>query len=266
MQILQFDLRKEKTEYGFMPHLDVFLLDPCGDVARPMVIICPGGGYRFCSEREADRIALQYNAAGYHAAVVYYSVAPHKAPNPIYEVAESFRIARSHADEWKLNPDKIAVCGFSAGGHLAASISSMWNCPELFSEEEIESRLHRPDASILCYPVIAPWGHKGSFDNLVGEEEALREFYSVEKHVDEKTPPAFLFHTYEDKTVSVENSFTYASALRKYGVPFEFHVYPKGGHGLSLVSDEAIWSKNRFARDYGWMKLSIDFLNELFEM
>lgn len=267
MQILRFDLRKEPTEHGFMPWLEVFLIDKFWDARRPMVIICPGGGYGgVCADREGERIALNYNAAGYHAAVVHYSVAPHKAPNPIQEVAESFRIVRAHAEEWQLMPDKIAVCGFSAGGHLAASISSMWNCPELFSKEEIENRLHRPDASILCYPVIAPWGHKGSFDNLVGDDEALREFYSTEKQVDEMTPPAFFFHTFEDKEVPLENSLAYASALRKYDIPYEMHIYPRGIHGLTLVSDEYIWSKKMFQRDYAWIKLSVDFLNELFKI
>lgn len=269
MQILRFDLRKEPTEHGFMPWLEVFLIDKFWDAKRPMVIICPGGGYGgVCADREGERIALNYNAAGYHAAVVHYSVAPHKAPNPIQEVAESFRIVRAHAEEWQLMPDKIAVCGFSAGGHLAASISTLWNCPEIFTEEEIKSRLHRPDASILCYPVISSGvnAHQGSFINLVGDDERLRELYSLEKQADKDTPPAFLWHTVEDDVVPVENSILYASALQKNSVPYELHIYPKGGHGMSLVSDEYIWSKQRFSRDYGWMKLSVDFLNELFKI
>lgn len=267
MQILRFDLRKEPTEHGFMPWLEVFLIDKFWDARRPMVIICPGGGYaHVCADREGERIALNYNAAGYHAAVVHYSIAPHKAPNPIKEVAEAFRTVRAHAEEWQLMPDKIAVCGFSAGGHLAASISTMWNCPEIFTQEEIASRLHRPDASVLCYPVITSGekAHKGSFDNLVGDDQYLRELYSVEKQVDADTPPAFLWHTIEDGDVPVENSMLYASALQEKGIPFELHIYPKGVHGMSLVSDEYIWSKKRFNRDYGWMKLSVDFLNELF--
>lgn len=267
MQVLRFDLRKEPTEHGFLPFMEVYRIDRFrDDTRRPMVIVCPGGGYEgLCADREGESIALQYNAAGYHAAVVHYALRPHRAPEQLYEVAEAFRIVRAHADEWQLSPDHIAVCGFSAGGHLAASLSTLWNEPSLFSKEDIASRVCRPDASILCYPVITGFenAHEGSFRALLGEN-ADRTLYSCEKQVDAGTPPAFLWHTVEDTCVPVENSLLYAGALRENGVPFELHLYPRGGHGMALVRDDALWSKRRFERDYNWMAFSVDFLNERF--
>ena len=271
MQILRFDLRKEPTEHGFMPFLEVYRIDRFWeDCRRPMVVICPGGGYEHvCADREGERVALQYNAAGYHAAVVHYAICPHRAPEQLYELAEAFRIVRAHAEEWQLAPDKIAVCGFSAGGHLAASLSTLWDEPSLFSEEEIASRVCRPDASILCYPVITGGekAHDGSFRALLGTDDKSdprRMLYSCESQVDPDTPPAFLWHTVEDTCVPVENSILYASALREHGVLFELHIFPRGCHGMSLVRDEYIWSKRMFERDYDWMVLSVDFLNEQF--
>jgi len=267
MEVLHFNLRREPTEYGFMPWLDVYRIDRFWEgCSRPMVIVCPGGGYSgVCADREGERVALQYVAAGYHAAVVHYPVKPHRAPEPIYAVAEAFRVVRAHAEEWQLNPEHIAVLGFSAGGHLAASISTLWNEPSLFSEEEIASRVCRPNATVLCYSVISAGekAHRGSFECLLGES-ADWSLYSCEKQVDADTPPAFLWHTVADKTVPVENAVLYASALREKNVPFELHIYPRGDHAMTLVSDEYLWSKPMFARDYNWMGLSIDFLNETF--
>lgn len=269
MKSIKFNLLEKETEHGFMPTMDTYILDNESDmVVRPAVVVFPGGGYGFTSGREAERIALSYNAAGYHAFVVYYAVAPHKHPLPILNAAKAIEIVREHAEEWNVDKNKIAVCGFSAGGHLAASISTLWNDPEIFSDNEEENKLHRPDATILAYPVITSgeYAHVGSFDNLTGTKEKteLREKLSLEKRVTAQNQPTFLFHTYEDGCVPVENSFLYAMALRKYNIPVEMHIFQKGEHGLSLVSDETIWSVPRFSRKYPWMQLSQDWLNELF--
>ncbi|MEE0867304.1 MAG: alpha/beta hydrolase [Clostridia bacterium] len=268
MKNLVINLLEEKTEHGFMPTLTTYILD--GEGNRPAVIVIPGGGYGGLSSREGERIAISYNAAGFHAFVLNYAVAPHRHPLPILNAAKAIETVRENSEKWHVSKDKIAVCGFSAGGHLSASISTLWNDKEIFGEDEEKNLLHKPNASILCYPVITSEENKqnkGSFVNLIGDEDESNPLYkklSLENAVDGNTAPAFLFHTFYDQIVSVENSLCYASALKKNDVPFELHIFPHGEHGLALVSDETIWSVNKFNRDYPWVKLSIDWLNELF--
>ena len=266
MQTMKFDLLEKNTEHGFMPTLTAYLLDgnPQEPEIRPAVLVIPGGGYGLVSHREGERIALFYNAAGFHAFILDYCVDPHRHPLPIMNAAKSIEIIRGNAKEWNIDPDKIAVCGFSAGGHLAASISTMWNDEEVFGSDENKNLLHKPNATVLSYPVITcgEYAHKWSFRRLSGcdEENEIWRKLSLENRVDENTPPAFLWHTFEDLSVPVENSLLYATALRKNGIPFELHIYPDGGHGMSRVSDEKYWSLPKFARKYPWMELSVEWL------
>ena len=265
------NLRKEPTENGFMPTLKAYLIEKLdADRKRPAIVVFPGGGYAYTSPREAERIALNYNAAGFQAFVLSYSTAPHKHPLPIQDAATAIKTVRENADEWNINPDWIAIIGFSAGGHLAASISVHWDNPEIFSADEIAAGLHKPNASILSYPVITSgeFAHRGSFENLLGEDadEKMLEMMSLEKQVKESTPPAFLWHTYTDGAVPVENTLLYASALSKYKIPCEVHIYPNGVHGLSLVSDETIWSVTKFRRKYDWLNQSVEWMIDLFDI
>lgn len=266
------NLAEQKTEFDFMPTMQAYILDETQTGPRPMVVVCPGGAYSGVSWNwEGERIAMAYVAAGFHAAVVNYCVAPHCHPLPIQNVAKAIQICRENAENWLVDTDKIAVCGFSAGGHLAASISTLWDSAELFSKQEITDQKHMPNATILCYPVITSGekAHKSSFRHLIGsEDESLPEWslLSLENQVDDKTPPAFLWHTFEDAGVPMENSMLYASALRKHNVPFELHVYPKGRHGLSMCTKDLPRTKSVFNRDYGWVKMSIDWLSDVFEL
>lgn len=271
MKILSYDLRSTPTQHGYMPKLSVYLLDEWKQCSRPLVIVVPGGGYScVCKDREGERIALQYNAAGFHAAVLEYAVKPHTHPEPIRNLARAICLVREHALEWQVNPENIAVCGFSAGGHLCGSISTLWNDPSIFTEEEITGRKHRPNASILSYPVISAGesGHLGSFKNLLGITEVSPEIVgnlSLETSVNEGTCPSFIWHTFRDQIVPVNNSLLYAQALERQGIPFELHIYPNGAHGLAVQSDEVYWSKPDRERNYHWIPMSIDWLNELFE-
>lgn len=215
----------------------------CIDIhSRPLVLICPGGGYSFVADREGEAIALQFLAMGYHAAVLRYSCAPAVYPTALTELAYSVKLIRGNARQWHVNPDQVIVLGCSAGGHLAASLGVFWN--EDFLAESLglsaeEHRLLRPDGMILCYPVITSgeFAHRGSFECLLGpREKELGEKMSLENQVKEDTPPAFLWHTYTDGAVPVENSLLFVSALRRAGVPTEFHMYPCGSHGLSLAN------------------------------
>ena len=254
-----------KAEDGsdFKPTLRTYVLD--GENKRGAGIVCPGGGYHFTSAREAEQIAIKFNSAGFHAFILYYSTAPNKHPQPILDISRAMNIIKENADTWKVDSLKIAVCGFSAGGHLAASLAVNFDKPYLKNVAGIDTSLIRPEALILAYPVITPgeFAHKGSFINLLGEnpsEELLQET-SLEKQVSSETPPSFIWHTFQDKAVPVENSLFFANALRKNNVPFELHIYPEGGHGLSLATKETGTVIPHVAT---WMNLCIEWLDNQF--
>ncbi len=214
------------------------------------VLICPGGGYEQLSPREAEPVAAAFEARGFKTAILRYSVADIDSPAlgavPLREAAKATARLRESLGEGA----RVALCGFSAGGHLAASLGVHWNNPALFADM-IGSPAHRPDALVLCYPVITAgkFAHKGSMERLAGEGDEV--FFSLELHVGAQTPPAFLWHTADDESVPVENSLLFASALSKNKVPFELHVYPHGPHGLSLATkDVEDPAKNRMADPY----------------
>jgi len=209
---------------------------------RPLVLICPGGGYASTSDREGESIALQFLAMGYHAAVLRYSCAPARFPAALLELAYSMALIRGNAREWHVDEEKIVVQGCSAGGHLAASLGMFWNedfIADTLSAVSPEHDVFRPDGMILCYPVITSgeYAHTGSFECLLGNRgRELSERLSLEKQVNKDTPKAFIWHTFEDQAVPVENSLLLVNALRREGISTEFHMYPKGGHGLSLAN------------------------------
>lgn len=215
-----------------------------GKKHRPAVIICPGGGYDYCSEREALPVAYRFAGYGVQAFVLQYSTYRKRFPMALLELAAAVAYVRTHATELEVDPDRIAVCGFSAGGHLAASLAVHWNHAWL---KEIlgDAALYRPNAQILCYPVITAgtYTHQGSIENLIGASptEEQRAIVALEQQIDRDTPPAFLWHTSDDGCVSVRNSLDYMNGLALQGIPFEAHIYPMGGHGLSL-SDETTMS------------------------
>jgi acetyl esterase/lipase len=239
---------------------------------RPAVLVLPGGGYSFTSPREAEPIALQFNEAGFHAFVLNYSVAPAKHPQPLLDAARAMCIIRENAEEWGVYTDKIAVCGFSAGGHLAASLGVHWDKKYLENVDGIEIGQNKPDALILCYPVISSgkYGHRGCFETLLGEnpDSALLYEMSLEHHVSENTPPAFIWHTFNDAAVLVENSLLFARALRDKNIPFELHIYPEGVHGLSLATVETSEGRPELVSPHvaSWIELCKEWLKLQFEI
>lgn len=259
------NLREERD--GYTPTLTTYILDnkSLGVSKRPAVLVCPGGGYVNCSAIEAEPIVMQFLSAGFNAFLLNYSVSPAKYPAALEEVSRAVEIIRENAEEWGVFEDKIAVCGFSAGAHLAASLGVFWN------REPIKSagKKNKPNALILSYPVITSGeaAHRGSFEQLCGDDAELIKKMSLENQVTSDTPPTFLWHTFEDAAVPVENSLLFASALRSCNVPFELHIYPKGGHGLSLLKEETgLLPGSRFSENAkGWMALACGWLKEVFE-
>ena len=225
------------------PTLDLYLPDNFPEIdsdrKRPTVIICPGGGYRYTSRREAEPVALKFVTEDFNAVVLNYSCAPARFPASLCEVAWAVKTVKQNAIDWNVDAENIFVCGFSAGGHLAASFGTLWD------SKIIKNAFPCQDLSIkgmiLCYPVITSGekAHCGSFTNLLGENATSKALaqVSLEKQVSPTTPPAFIWHTFEDATVPVENSLLFASALRAKNVPFELHIFPFGPHGLSLCTD-----------------------------
>ena len=265
------ELQNKPSKFEFTPKLTTYLLDTVeSDICRPAVVVLPGGGYSTCSYREGERIAIAYNAAGFHSFVLDYSVAPHRYPAPLYDAANAVKCIRENADKWGIDKNKVVVAGFSAGGHLAAALSTLWCNEKVFKKDEITSELHKPNACILSYPVITSGdkAERDSFKRLLGEQakKEIVEFLSLENRVTEKTPPTFLWHTYEDMIVPVENSLLYATALAKHRIPCEMHIYPIGPHGLSRASDETIWSIPRFRRKYDWLEQSCEWIIDLFDL
>ena len=253
---------------GERPALRTYFLD--GVQSRPLILICPGGGYQFLSPRVAEPVALQFAAAGFHSCVLDYSVAPRRHPQPLRDVSRAMCLLRESAERYHIDPDRIAVCGFSAGGHLAASLGVHWMGTSLDAVAGISVRMTRPNALILGYPVITSgqFGHTASFANLLGEvprEEELREM-SLELQVKYDTPPCFIWHTFADESVPVENSLLFAAALREKRVPFELHIYPEGNHGLSLATLET--SDQTHGVDphvASWMNACIEWLRIVFK-
>lgn len=210
---------------------------------RPVILMCPGGGYEMTSDREAEPMAMQFLAMGYHVAVLRYSVCPVRYPAALLQVAESVLYLKEHADEYHIDPEKIVVQGCSAGGHLAANYGIAWNRPFLTKLMGMENDPERLCVAglLLCYPVITSGekAHEESFRNLLGEQyEEKKEELSLENQVTPDTPPTFLWHTATDETVPVENSLYFFQACLQQGVSAELHIYPVGGHGLSLANEE----------------------------
>lgn len=257
-----------RDDAEFQPTLATYVV--AGDKKRGAVLICPGGGYERLSPREAEPVALQFAAAGFHAFVLYYSVAPSRHPQPLLDASRAMALLHTHAQEWKIDTRKIAVCGFSAGGHLAASLGVHWDKPYLAHVPDLEQGWNRPDALILGYPVISAgqFAHRGSFANLLGKDadpELLRAM-SLENQINAQTPPTFLWHTYEDASVPVENALLFANGLRAQKIPFELHIYPQGAHGLSLATEETDDGRGlQDAHISGWMKLCTEWLHQTFD-
>ena len=239
---------------------------------RPAVIICPGGCYEFCSMREAEPVAFQFLAMDCHAFVLHYSTAPSVFPEALRELAAAVALLRRNAEAWNIDSRRILACGFSAGGHLAASLGVFWDRELVCGPLGLSASDVRPDGLILAYPVISSGGHahEGSFGNLTGGDAGMRELLSLENQAGPQVPPVFLWHTDTDTTVPVENSLLFAMALKKAGVSLELHIFPAGRHGLALATEETAKEEDDGRGSYVvpccqvWTKLAGQWLSRLF--
>lgn len=246
----------------------------------PAVLICPGGGYGALSPREGEAAALAFRAAGFHTAVLSYSLEEKAVfPRPLTELALSVAYLKEHAEEWNIDTERIFVCGFSAGGHLALSLGAFWH--EAFLSEKtggINNELFRPAGLILSYPVVGDdFGGKkqSTIRRCLGEEPYVFDpaMTSPVHFVSDKTPPTFLWTTYSDKTVPCEHSLALASALREKGVLLEFHLFGWGAHGSSLCTPvtehpnrlgAAPSVRHAIPHNAVWLKLCLEWIDFFF--
>lgn len=240
----------EEGEYAypvlgkFVPFLMTYVHEE-DEEDRPAVVVVPGGGYCAVAPTEGEVVAKKFYDKGYNTFIVVYSTnlnmdAPLKL-QPLKDVSRGFVWVRKHAEELHVNPNAVAICGFSAGGHLSASLCVHCDAPELVETGEYAGISNRPDMAILSYPVITSgeYAHRDSFTALLGADATQEEleYMSLEKQVTKNTPPTFLWTTFTDELVPCENSFLYASACRKAGVQVELHVFGNGIHGRSLADE-----------------------------
>lgn len=237
----------------------------------PAVLICPGGGYGNLSNREGEPIALAYLARGFAAFVLSYDVKEGALfPTPLAEAALAMKYIRDRATEFAIDPNAVYVGGFSAGGHLAASLGTLWNSSLVRESTGVEdTSVFRPTGMILGYAVVSGVSspHSGSFKRICGSEEPSEEQrrrFSAELNVSGDTCPAFIWHTFNDNGVPIQNALLYANAMAAAGVSFELHVYPDGVHGLSLCNRETSVGQPHLESPVcaGWIKEAIRYVKE----
>ena len=223
---------------GDVPSITVY--PAAGGGPAPVIVVCPGGGYGGLAAHEAEPIARWLNTFGVTGVVLKYRLGPrYHHPVELHDAQRAIRTVRSHASEWNVDPKRVGILGFSAGGHLAATASTQFDAGDASASDPIDRRSSRPDVSVPVYPVITftdPFTHAGSRRNLLGDNpsQELIDSMSAEKRVTKDTPPTFIFHTADDEAVPVENAILYALGAAANKVPFELHVYEHGRHGVGL--------------------------------
>jgi acetyl esterase/lipase len=248
------------TNADDIPTLTPYLADATNTTGAAMVI-CPGGGYAGLAAHEGNDYALWLNQHGVTCFVLKYRLGSHGYRHPVMleDAARAVRWVRSHADEYKIDTHRVGIMGSSAGGHLASTLLTHFDSGDKSSSDVVEQQSSRPDLGILCYAVISmgEFTHHGSKDNLLGKDPSpeLVQNLSNELQVTANTPPCFLWTTYEDKTVPMENTMMFAEALRKNHVPFALHVYEKGRHGMGLADKPPFTHPHPWAGDcLFWLK------------
>ena len=249
------------TEPADKPRITVYRA-PVDKANGAGIIVCPGGGYRnLASDHEGKQVAEWMNTLGVSAFVLQYRVGPrYRHPAPLRDAQRALRLVRSKAKDFGIDPSRLGVIGFSAGGHLASTIGTLFDDGQRDAADPIERMGSRPDFLILAYPVIslgAPFTHKGSLASLLGDspDSGLVRELSTEGRVTARTPPTFLFHTADDPVVPAENSIAFYAALRAANVPAEMHVFAHGPHGVGLAQQDRALS--------AWPSLGAAWMNAM---
>ena len=262
-------LRPDDNDVRLVSYVSMTAREMPFNEKRKALLICPGGAYSYCSERESEAVAMPFIARGFNAFVLYYSVKEKsKFPTPLIDASLAVKFIKDHADEFHIDPDYIFVIGFSAGGHLAGALGTMWHDKCVYDAIDMPYGYNKVRGAILSYAVITAgkYAHRGSIDNILAmnhsenADQALLDSVSIEKRVDKDTVPMFVWHTAPDTTVPVQNSLMLCQALADNGIPFELHVYPTGGHGISLATD-VVGSPNAIASR--WVDDAFRFVNSL---
>lgn len=232
---------------------------------RPAVLIIPGGGYAFNSDREAEPIAYRFLAAGYVPFILRYSCTGHAFPAQLREAAMAMRYIRENADRFEVDPAMVAAIGFSAGGHLCGTLGMMYDCEEV--ADIAPAGVIRPDAIAMCYPVTLGWGptHEETMHTISGGDPELRHRLSLDNRVRPDMPPVFLWHSRDDDLVPCRNSIILAQKLDEAGVDFTFHLYRHGWHGLSTADAQVYRADVTPGCSWdvpGWLESCIRFWEE----
>ncbi len=239
---------------------------------RNAMLVLPGGGYVFCSDRESEVVGLQYFAAGFNVFVLRYSIQDEAIfPAPLVDASLSMKYIRDNAERFCIDPARVFAIGFSAGGHLCASLGTFWNAPFLREAVELEGEINKPTGTILGYPVIEGgkgYSHNDSFYHILGtttptDEEF--EKYSVNLHVSSETSPVFMFHTSDDACVPVKNALRMAEALTENSIPYELLIFPHGPHGISISNEQTSngipqCQDTEIAK---WVQMSIEWIKRI---
>ena len=236
--------------------------DLAGVKPRKAVLIFPGGGYNHLAHHEGEKIALNFLSAGINAFVLKYSsrlITPDMAyPKPQVDASNAMKYIKDNAERYNIDPNYVFVLGFSAGGHLASSMGTIWHKDEIYADSEpMEYGYNKPAGMILCYPVTTAKYHAGSLGNLYGHIPTQEEYDAVDSvlNVDERTCPAFFWHTSDDSCVPVESSLLMAKAMKEHGIKFEMHVYPEGRHGLGIPDGNG--TEDNYPNIATWIKHAI---------
>lgn len=230
------------------------------------IVICPGGGYGHLAAHEGQDYALFLNQHGVSGFVLKYRLGSNNYRHPamMNDVQRAIRLVRARAAEWKVDPKRVGVMGSSAGGHLASTAVTHFDAGKPDATDPVERESCRPSLGVLCYPVISLGAltHQGSKNNLLGKEPdaELVKLLSNELQVTKETPPCFIWHTWEDTTVKVENSMEFAAALKRNGVPFDLHIYQKGRHGIGLADKPPFGNTHPWAKDLVFWLKTQDFV------